>query len=258
MHTCPLSVTLDTLLPLDSLSPCLFLSCPGCIQNTFLFFDQSPVLRLTQCLQMQLRFYSFLFIFTLSVHAFPTPPTLASTSLLSCFLATLLPLPLYVLRLSFLFHLVQRHSLHPQWIFLLPLSVILLLTHLIFSALLPWGIGSLWLVLSGVWISVLSLAMQRCVHAVRSVWVCLWAGVWERRSVPLLCVCLCACGGGCLSGHLLVSMARGSFLYTTLPQLCLLIWKQCLTCCPFFFFFLHSIFFLPSQCINLGSSSPFN
>ena len=48
-------------------------------------------------------------------------------------------------------------SLSPLWMLLLPSSFILLLPLLILPSLLPQGVGSLWLVLSGLWISVLPL-----------------------------------------------------------------------------------------------------
>lgn len=58
-----------------------------------------------------------------------------------------------------------------------------------------------------------------CVHAAQSsqlVAACEFhalACVWEARLMLLLLVCVC------LAGSLLVSMARGSFLFTIKPQL---------------------------------------
>lgn len=77
IHT-PFPVALDSLASFDSLSPCLFSSHPGRLQNTSLF-QLSPALHThlvpSKCC-------SAFAVFTLCAHVLPTPPTLVHSSYL--------------------------------------------------------------------------------------------------------------------------------------------------------------------------------
>lgn len=207
----PSSVALDSLAPLDSLSPCLFRSHPGRTQNTSLFLLSETRLAPPNAAPLSLFLSPFFFFFFLHFCArvFPTPPTLARSSSLQLSARFLSPLPLFLIspptppplpppaftnfRLPFSFHLVRCHSLYPPVNISPPFILHPLLALLTLSSLLPHGVGSLWLLLSGLWISVLPPEIYSvCAHAVQpSLLVAVRKFVYgpvfcEARLMPLL------------------------------------------------------------------------